>query len=161
MSGKELLRKLGEETMYSAKGHFKACDIRRNLITFTIWGCALLNIAALFDMNSMLAKILAAVGLLGTIALLIWDAGEGKQYKAKHKAVGEEYLSLHKKVRAAFFLNENDDAAVKSLSEMVQQLDGSEKPDIPWIARKWAQKAIQKYDETDNWWLTSKPQNKT
>ncbi len=31
MKEKELLRKLGEETLYSAKGHFKSCDLRRQL----------------------------------------------------------------------------------------------------------------------------------
>ena len=44
MKEKELLKKLGEETLYSAKGHFKACDLRRQLITYTIWICAILNI---------------------------------------------------------------------------------------------------------------------
>jgi len=37
LESKELLRKLGEETIYSAKGHFKACDLRRQLVTNTIW----------------------------------------------------------------------------------------------------------------------------
>lgn len=52
MQEKELLRKLGEETIYSAtclrathrqKGHFKACDLRRQLVTYTIWLCATEN----------------------------------------------------------------------------------------------------------------------
>lgn len=35
---KELLQKLGEETIYSAKGHFKACDLRDTLIPKLISG---------------------------------------------------------------------------------------------------------------------------
>lgn len=48
---KELLKKLGEETLYSAKGHFKACDLRRQLVTYTIWICALLNIVGMLQLT--------------------------------------------------------------------------------------------------------------
>ena len=105
MNEKELLRKLGEETIYSAKGHFKACDIRRQLITFTIWCCAVLNIVGIMGIDPVAGKIFAAVCLFGTIALLIWNEGEGKNYRAKHKEAAEKYLALHKEIRACYFLD--------------------------------------------------------
>ena len=60
---KDLLKKLGEETIYSAKGHFKACDLRRQLITYTIWICAFLNVIGIIGINPMVDKIISAVGL--------------------------------------------------------------------------------------------------
>lgn len=53
MQEKELVRKLGEETLYSAKGHFKTCDIRRYLITYAIWlcACAILNVVGMIGIE--------------------------------------------------------------------------------------------------------------
>jgi hypothetical protein len=51
MQEKELLRKLGEETIYSAKGHFKVCDLRRKLVTSTLWGCVVLNILGIWGLS--------------------------------------------------------------------------------------------------------------
>lgn len=154
MQEKELLRKLGEETLYSAKGHFKSCDLRRQLVTYTIWFCAVLNVVSLIGINPVCDKWLAAVGLFGTIALLMWNEGEGKNYRAKHKEAGEKYLSLHKSIRSCFFLNECNKEEVQRLSNEVIEFDKSEKPDIPGIARRWAKKVIESKDgETDNWFL--------
>jgi len=149
---KELLKKLGEETLYSAKGHFKACDIRRYLITYTIWLCAILNVVGIIGIDSSVDKWLTAIGLFGTIALLIWNEGEGKNYRAKHKEAGEKYLALHKEIRACYFLKECNEEQVAALSKRVIEFDKSEKPEIPGFARKWAKKAIESKDpETDNW----------
>ena len=35
----------------TAKGHFKACDLRRQLVTYTIWICALLNIVGMLQLT--------------------------------------------------------------------------------------------------------------
>lgn len=153
MVDKTLIKKLGMETIYSAKGHFKACDIRRNLVTITIWICAILSIAGLFDMNPFIGKLLSGACLFGTIALLIWNEGEGKNYRTKHKQIGEEYLALHKEMRSCYFSNTSTESEIKQLTDKVIQLDKSDKPDIPFIARKWAQSAIEQNDETDNWFL--------
>lgn len=154
MPEKELLRKLGEETLYSAKGHFKACDLRRQLITYTIWGCAVLNVVGIIGFDSMADKWFSSVGLFGTIALLIWNEGEGKNYRAKHKEAAEKYLALHKEIRSCYFLSDCDKIQVEQLSKTVSQFDQSEKPEIPGFARKWAKKAIERKDpETDNWFL--------
>lgn len=149
--GKELLKKLGEETIYSAKGHFKACDIRHKLITGTIWFCALINVLGVIGFDAVVAKWIAVLGLLGTIALLIWNQGEEKEYRSRHKLAAEKYLALHKEIRAYFFLEKYDQKDIQKLSTKVSEFDQSEKPTIPWLARKWSQKAIQNYGETDNW----------
>lgn len=151
---KKLLRKLGEETLYSAKGHFKACDIRRHLITYTIWLCAILNVVGIIGINPSIDKWLTGIGLFGTIALLIWNEGEGKDYRAKHKESAEKYLALHKEIRACYFLSKCNEEQVAALSRRVIEFDKTEKPEIPGFARKWAKKAIESKDpETDNWFL--------
>jgi hypothetical protein len=149
MTDKTLLKKLGEETMYSAKGHFKSCDLRRNLVTATIWLCVVLSILDLMNIFQT-DTWLDALGLFGAIALLIWNEGEGKD----HKQMAESYLAIHKEIRLCYFQNECTGEQIKTLSDKVSKLDKSNKPDINWFARKWAQRAIEKHDETDNWWLS-------
>ena len=153
MKEKELLKKLGEETIYSAKSHFKACDIRRNLITITIWICALLTVIALIGIEPTLDKWLSAISLFGLIALLIWNEGEGKNYRAIHKKTGENYLSIHKEIRACFFLDKCNREMLEELNKKVTELDKSTKPEIPGIAKRLAKRAIEKKGETDNWFL--------
>lgn len=151
---KKLLKKLGEETIYSAKGHFKACDLRRQLITYTIWSCAVLNIIGIIGVDPHIDKIFTAFALFGTIALLIWNEGEGKNYRAAHKAAAEKYLALHKEIRSCYFLNNVTTTEVEELSKKVSKFDQSEKPEIPAFARKCAKKSIEKNDpETDNWFI--------
>lgn len=154
MQNRELLKKLGEETIHTAKGHFKACDIRRNLITITIWICALLNVLALVGINQSLDKWISGISLFGLIALLIWNEGEGKNYRGLHKKAGEAYLSLHKEIRGYYFIKECDSIDVEDFNKRVTQLDQSDKPEIPSVARWFAKRAIDKNGETDNWYLS-------
>lgn len=156
MNEKELLLKLGEETIYTAKGHFKACDIRRILMTTTIWACAFLNIICLIGINSTFDRILTAISLTGLVALLIWNQGEEKDYRARHKQTAEKYLALHKEIRACYFLDNYSKEDVEELSKRVSVLDQSEKPELPGIARKLARSAIIKNTETDNWFMENK-----
>lgn len=109
----------------------------------------------MFDFYPLIAKAFSAVGLLGTIALLIWNEGEGKNFRIRHKLIGEAYLSLHKEIRECYFLNTCSAKKVMELSEKVRELDKSEKPDIPGIARVKAKNAIEKSGETDNWFLST------
>jgi hypothetical protein len=151
MEGKLLLKKLAEETIYSAKGHFKACDLRRTLVSWIIWLCAILNVITLIGINPVVDKWLAAAALFGLIALLIWNEGEGKNYRVVHKQFGETYLALHKEIRTCYYLTDCTKEQIQELCEKVSQFDQKGKPDIPWFARRWARKAIEEYDETDNW----------
>ena len=153
MKEKELLKKLGEETLYSAKGHFKSVDLRRQLITYAIWLCV---ITSILDIMNLVPNDIwfDAFGLFGAIALLIWNEGEGKDYRAKHKAAAEYYLGLHKEIRSCFFLNECNVSQVEELCKSVIEFDKSDKPEIPGFARRWAKRSIEKKDsETDNWFL--------
>lgn len=129
---KKLLRKLGEETLYSAKGHFKACDLRRNLVAVAIWGS---GIASILDLMNIVAddRGFDVVGLLAAIALWIWNQGEGEKYRTKHLKAGEQYLSLHKKIRAAFLLPQA--TSTQALSDEVRKLDQQVKLEIPGAAR--------------------------
>lgn len=122
MQEKELLRKLGEETIYSAKGHFKACDLRRQLVTYTIWGCAFLNVVGIIGVHPLADKILSAVGLFGTIALLLWNEGEGKNYRAKHKEAAEKYLALHKEIRTCYFLSDRNKAKRETATDFPMEV---------------------------------------
>lgn len=151
MENKTLLKRIGEETIYSSKGHFKACDIRRILVTITIWGCAILNVLGIVGFGGNWDKTFSIFALFGTISLLIWNEGDGKNYRSKHKKTGEEYLALHKEARRLFIIQNASESDVQDLHNSVINLDSSEKLDIPFVARKWAQKAINAFNETDNW----------
>lgn len=153
MQEKELLKKFGEETIYSAKGHFKACDIRRNLVTTTIWLCAILTVIALIGINPLIDKWLSAISLFGLIALLIWNQGESKNYRSLHKQAGESYLSLHKEIRTCYYLDNCSKETVEDISKKVSDFDKSNRPEIPGVARWRAKKAIEEKGETDNWFL--------
>lgn len=94
---KEILKKIGEETIFSAKGHFKANDFRRILTHFVILGCITLNILGVIGIEPTIDKWLSAVGLFGNICMLYWEAEGGKDYRTKHKQIGEEYLNFTQK----------------------------------------------------------------
>jgi len=160
MQERELLKRLGEETLYSAKGHFKACDVRRKLFTFTIWLCALINVIGIVGIHPLLDKWLFATGLFGSIALLIWNQGEGKFYRARHKEAGETYLSIHKEIRKHYFMDELKKDDIDLLNQKVIDFDKSDKPEIPGFARMLAKRAIEKKGETDNWFLEEKNEAK-
>ena len=157
MNEKELLRKLGEETIYTAKGHFKSVDIRKSATKYTILACMILSLLGVIGVHEVADKWISATGVLLTFLLFYWDAEEGKDYRLRHKQVGEQYLALHKQIRTCYFLNECSSNRVNELSEQVIQLDQTNKPDISSIARKSAKNAILKNDETDNWFTL--PQN--
>lgn len=149
---KELLKKLGEETMYSAKNHFKASDLRRSLVTATMWSCAALSVIGAMGLaDGLIGQVISALALFCTVALLIWNQGEGQYYAAEHMRIGEQYLSLHKRVRECYLLQNYDEAVIKELCEAVSNLDNSRKPAVPAIANQWARRAIKKIGETDNW----------
>jgi len=148
----KLIKKLAEETLYSSKGHFKSSDIRRMLVTSTIWFCAILSVLGMVIDGKEINKWFSAFGLIGTIGLLIWNEGEEKDYRAKHKKIAEQYLSIHKEIRDFYFLDKNDIDKLQVLSDKVKKIDKQEKPDITFLARKWSQFAIKKNNETDNWY---------
>lgn len=154
---KQLVQKLGEDTIYSAKGHFKACDIRRICVTTTIWICAIVSVIGIAISNPILCKVLSVVSLFGMIALLIWDSAANKEYCSNHKQAAEKYLALHKDLRTAFYFDSLSKEKIEELNNEVNKLNQSCKWDIPLFARKWAKKAIEKKDsEVDKWFMIDK-----
>lgn len=151
---KELIQKLGEDTIYSAKGHFKACDIRRICIKTTIWLCAIINVVGLIFSYPILCKILSGISLFGMIALLIWDSAEEKGYQRKHKQIAEKYLALHKELRKAYCLESFSKEIIEEYNKKVNELNENCELEIPCLARRLAKKAIEKKDsEVDMWFL--------
>lgn len=151
---RKLVQKLGEDTIYSAKGHFKACDIRRICVTTTIWVCAIINVLGITISSPILCKVLSAVSLFGMIALLIWDSAANKEYCSNHKQMAEKYLALHKDLRAVFYLASLSKEKIEELNYQVNEINQSCKLDIPLFARRLAKKAIEKKDsEVDKWFF--------
>jgi DMSO reductase anchor subunit len=91
------------------------------LITYTIQGCALLNVIGIIGINPTVDKILSSIGLIGMIALLIWNKGEGKNYRAKHKSAAEKYLALHKEIRSCYFLSKINEMQVMKNSYILKR----------------------------------------
>ncbi|MCT4580103.1 MAG: hypothetical protein N4A35_01690 [Flavobacteriales bacterium] len=147
-----LIKRLAEETIYSAKGHFKSSDVRGNLINFTIWTCAVLSVLGLVIEGNLINKWFSAIGLIGSIGLLIWNEGESKDYRTKHKEIAELYLSIHKELRDLYFMDKGNKEKLKEISDRIKLLDQSKKPNISILARKLSQLAIEKNKETDNWY---------
>lgn len=151
-NSKRLLKKMAEETIYSAKGHFKSADVRSGLIGFVIWSCMILAILRLASDSAHIGKISASLTLFGSIALLLWNQGESKDYRQRHKEIGEKYLSLHKELRELFYLEKLESSVVENISLRIRNLDQSLKPTISYLGRNLSKRAIEKNKETDNWY---------
>jgi len=150
---KELLRRLGEETLHSAKGHFKACDLRRWSLSTATWICFTFSIISLGIVNHEFDMILKMGAVLASVGLLIWNEGTGKEYRTLQRLAGEKYLALHKEIRACYFLTSCEIDHVEKLSRKVSEYDeDNSRPEIPWLARVWARYAVEKSGETDNWY---------
>lgn len=153
------LRKLGEDTIYSAKGHFKASDQRREMTKFVIWSCAVLNTIGISILSwpiPYLSPAISVLSFLGSVMLLVWNEGDGKTYAEDHMKVGEQYLSLHKRLREYYYRQNFTEQDLDAISEEIRNLDMSPKPIIPRRARLAAKKAIEFNDpETDNWFKTT------
>ncbi len=151
--GKELLLRLGEETLHSAKGHFKACDLRRWSLNTATWVCFSFSIISLGVDNHSFDIFLKMGAVIASVGLLIWNEGNGKEYRSQQRQAGEKYLSLHKEIRECYFLTSCEIDHVQKLSQKVIDYDNdSSRPEIPWLARVWARYAVEKSGETDNWY---------
>lgn len=148
IENKTLLRKLAEETIYTSKGHFKACDIRRFLVSLAIWSCA---IASVLDLAFDWGKSLDIIGLIGAISLLIWNERDGHTFQSRHHQLANDYLALHKEIRELYYSDCITQDATQALSKKVRDTNKKKSIEISFLARKWAQRAIQKGEETDNW----------
>jgi len=152
---KELLQKMGEETIYTAKGHFKSADYNR------ICTRSLLLLSLVADVVGLLIEgnwgtALNLAGIVSAVILLVKDAEDGKDQRRKHQFLANKYLSLHKKLRSAFYNPNISEGDIQQLQLACEQLDTQKKnPDISLIPRIWAKWAIESWHETDEWWRIS------
>lgn len=149
---KRMLQDLGRDSIYSAKEHFKASDIRRILIRVCVVGGALLSIVlAVFSIEGLLAKILNVLTLFFMIALLMLE--RDAYYCHAHKEWGEKYLAYHKKIE--MLVKSNADVSNNDVEQYVKELNDLN-TNCPCIvnrmARRMGKRSIErKNPETDNW----------
>jgi hypothetical protein len=150
------LKRIGAETIYTAKGHFKSADLRRTSIKWTLFICVGLSVISLADFEFIPSKIISAVSLIATILLLMWKQGEEKDFCRNHRKSAEEFLALHKRIRNAYDSKKVSEKDIKELTEEFSSLcRQSDRPPITYWGKFWAKKAIENTNvqdrETDNW----------
>lgn len=154
MLTKEVLKLYGENTAYSAKSHFKAADLRRNTIMFLIISIAItavLNVSNLIP-NLLFNKIIGVIALVCSILLLILQVQDGKNNHILHKQIAEKYLKLHYDIYHAYNDPNLSEKEITRLKNRMNELNSSEKPFVPYIAKKKAVKAIEEKGEINVWW---------
>jgi hypothetical protein len=159
MANEDELRSVGQETIFTAKGHFKASDwhkLRSLLLLFICLCCDVVGIAV----EGELGKVLNIAGAILTGLLLIWEAQDGKNFRDRHKEAANKYLTLHKDIRKLYRDGPPDEATFEELRKRQRELDEESRPDISWLPRMWAKWSIEKFDETENWWKTSNQKTK-
>ena len=150
---KELARKIGEETIYTAKGYFKCFDIASMIKNLLLWINLILMVITValvvFDCCSMAQKGLMIASLLVMVVLLYLDGKCSDSYLCECKVAANQYLSLHKKIRNCYFTEDED---VKSFAEEARRLDSLSHPRIHLLARWMSKLAIEKFGEVDLWY---------
>lgn len=149
---RELMRKIGEESIYTAKNYFKCFDSASICKNVLLWLNLFLMVGsvalAMFDCCATLGKTLIVVSLIDMILLLYLDGKCSNAYLCDCQRSANAYLALHKRARAVYFGVEED--AEKIDCEM-RKLDEQAHPRIHLIARILAKRAIEKSGEVDLW----------
>lgn len=151
---KEILKKFGEDTAFSAKNHFKAASIRYISMYLFIIIPFVISIICLADLitNNTVNKILNCVSLISSVILLVYQATDGKNNHVNHKAVAENYLSLHNEIYTLYKKENISMDEVDKIKEKVNKVNKSDKPFVSWFAYYFAKKAIEKTGEMNRWW---------
>lgn len=159
-SEKDLLKKIGEETIYTAKGYFKCFDsasIARNALMWLnlIIMIAVISVSLCCSCKGEVScccdgwqKALTILSLIDIIFLLYLEGACSNSYLCECHKLANTYLGIHKKVRSLFHSGTGD---VAPLTEEVVQLDSQERPRIHAFARWLAKRAIEKNGEVDLW----------
>lgn len=150
---KELLKHIGENTAYSAKGHFKTSDLRRSLVYFYIvinMIFAVIAVSGLF--GNTLVKILSVLSLLASILLLITETHGGLSICDRHVKCANKYLELHNDVYAEFLKDDHNQEAIMKLQDRMNAMNKSSRPNINLGGRLWAKWAIENFGEMKIWW---------
>lgn len=151
---KKLLKAYGESTAYTAKGHFKAADIRRRLnlvLIVLIMAISVLSISQLIQ-SVLVAQIMGVCSLLASIFLLIFEFHDGHDTHIRHRLYADKYLELHYDIFHAFESDECTQEEIKKLKNRMNKLNRKERPTISSFARKSAKKAIEVKKEMIVWW---------
>ena len=145
-------RRIEEDSLYSAKGHFVAANFWTN---FHLWiGVPTAILAAIagasalsqFDNHNIIAGILAIVVTALTAVTTFLNPNEKAN---SHRNAGNKYNSLRNKARVFFEIDccggSSYEELIKQLKELVKQRDGlnQNSPQIPIRAYKKARKGIE------------------
>ncbi|MFQ5753424.1 MAG: hypothetical protein ACE5HI_15655, partial [bacterium] len=151
---KDILKSYGESTAYTAKGHFKAADLRRRFnltLIAIIMTISVLSISQLVKF-ALINQVLGACSLLASIFLLIFEVHDGVNNHIKHKLFAEKYLELHYDIFHAFQDNNCSEDEITRLKNRMNKLNRTERPFISSLARKAAKKAVVENQEMNVWW---------
>lgn len=154
MVDRNTLKSYGENTAYTAKGHFKAADLRRRFnltLIVIIMVVAVLSISQVIKLT-LINQILGVVSLLASIILLIFEVHDGVNNHIKHKLFAERYLELHYDIYHAFEDTDCSEEEVTRLKKRMNKLNRVERPFISSFAKKAAKKGIEESDEMNVWW---------
>jgi hypothetical protein len=159
MTDKEIIlaKQLAEETIYSAKGHFKTSDwIGRQLFLLVVVPFATSAITLVFTPPDWLVRLLAFAGLLFSTFALVFSYASNQQKAQedmeKHLDCGNKYLEIYKKLRAGVetdSLTKND---LQTVTQEVSKLDQATcNLKISTIGRWHAKLALER--EVDCSWM--------
>ena len=151
---KNTLKSYGESTAYTAKGHFKAADLRRR---FNLTLIATIMIIAVFSISQVIEstltnQVLGAFSLLASILLLIFEVHDGVNNHIKHKLFAEKYLELHYDIYHVFQGKDCSEEEITRLKNRMNKLNRTERPFISSFAKKYAKKAIEENGAMNVWW---------
>ncbi len=154
-NNKDLLKKWGENTAYSAKCHFKMSDMN----SYWIYGLVLINILfavfSIMDMddgNVRLARLFSTISLIASLLIVIHESRKSNRTTLTHKEVGESYLALHYDIQALYHQSKPSNSQVEDTKEKVKELNLKPKPSVSFLGKWWADRAIEKTGEMHKWW---------
>ena len=154
-NNKDLLKKWGENTAYSAKCHFKMSDLNSHWM----YGLVLINILfAVFSImefdetNAKLARFFSIISLVASLLIIIHESRKNNRTTLTQKEVGESYLSLHYDIQALHSQTEPSNSDVQEIKEKIKALNIKPKPSVNFLGKWWADIAIEKVGEMHKWW---------
>lgn len=151
---KNLIKEWGENTAYSAKGHFKSADLRKITITILLIVNLIFALLTLVDIgvSPVAIKIMGVVSLIATIYLLIFESQNGKNSIKEHMLIGEEYLSIHYELQYLFSKDLISESEIEEIRRKLNEIRKKDQPMISQIAKNCATRAIEKKGEMIMWW---------
>jgi hypothetical protein len=153
----ELLRQLAEESIYSAKGHYKTADwLNVSLAGYIFIPLTTSLLLLLFTFPDLLQRILSFLGFLfASLALnsaINNNKDKGNKKIENHQSLGDKYLDLYKRLRTLYADLDNVTVGnLKNIQKELSQLDNTKSLHISFMGRLWSKSTIKK--EMDMDWL--------